>query len=233
MRFDSAGASVSVTSEDLPLPETPVDHGHRPKLDLDIHVLEVVLRDADHLDRPSAGSAPLGGNRDGAPARQVRRGQGLGAVEDRLRRAETHDLAAVLACPGAHVDHEVGRADRLLVVLDDEHRVAEVAQALERADKPRVVALVQTDAGLVEDVEHAHESGADLGREADALGLAPGERRRAALEGEVVEPDVDQEAQSLPDLLDHPRGDLRVALVEARDLSKNASESFAESTVTS
>ena len=84
----------------------------------------------------------------------------------------------MLAGAGTHVDHEVGRADRLLVVLDDDHGVAEVAQPLERRDEPRVVALVQADGRLVEDVEHAHQSGADLRGEPDALRLAAGQRRR-------------------------------------------------------
>ena len=46
----------------------------------------------------------------------------------------------------ADVDDPVGRADRVLVVLDDDERVAEVAQRDERVDEPAVVALVQADA---------------------------------------------------------------------------------------
>ena len=72
----------------------------------------------------------------------------------------------------------VGGADRALVVLDDDHRVAEVAQPLERRDQLRVVALVQADRGLVEDVEDADEARADLGGQADPLRLAAGQRRR-------------------------------------------------------
>ena len=105
--------------------------------------------------------------------------------EPRLRatcaaRALGDDLAAVHAGAGAHVDQPVGGAHRLLVVLDDDHGVAEVAQALERRDQPAVVALVQPDRRLVEDVEHAHEARADLRREPDALRLAAGQRRGAA-----------------------------------------------------
>ena len=37
-----------------------------------------------------------------------------------------------------------------LVVLDHEHRVAQVAQVLQRADQALVVALVQADGRLVE-----------------------------------------------------------------------------------
>ena len=68
----------------------------------------------------------------------------------------------MLAGARAHVDQVVGGVHGLLVVLDDEHGVAEVAQALERADELRVVALVQADRRLVEDVEHADERRADL-----------------------------------------------------------------------
>ena len=92
--------------------------------------------------------------------------------------------------PGPEVDDVVGGADRLLVVLDHEHGVAEVAQALERVEQPAVVALVQADRRLVEDVEHADQARADLGRQADALPLAARERAGGAVEGQVVEPDV-------------------------------------------
>ena len=78
----------------------------------------------------------------------------------------------MLARPGPDVDDPVGRPDRLLVVLDDEHRVAQVAQARERRDELGVVALVEADRRLVEDVQDAHQRRADLGRQPDALRLA-------------------------------------------------------------
>ena len=49
--------------------------------------------------------------------------------EHLLERALDDDLAAVLARARPDVDDVVGDADRLLVVLDDDHGVAEVAQA--------------------------------------------------------------------------------------------------------
>src|SRR5262249_60660055 len=44
--------------------------------------------------------------------------------------------------------------------------------------------------------------------EADALALAARQRARGARQGEVFEPDVDQEAQPLADLLEHAHRDL-------------------------
>ena len=137
------------------------------------------------------------------------------------RRALRDDFAAVHAGARADVDDVVGVPDRLLVVLDDDHRVAEVAQARQRAEQALVVALVQADRRLVEDVHHADQAGADLGRQADALRLAAGQRVGAAIERQVVEADVEQEAQALADLLDDLVGDLaaparELQLVEER-----------------
>src|SRR3546814_17670472 len=81
------------------------------------------------------------------------------------------------------------------------------AQGLQQA---LVVALVQADGGLVQHVEHAGQSRADLRGEADALALAARQAAGAAAEGQVVEADVDQEAQALVDLLQDARGDLLV-----------------------
>ncbi len=73
-------------------------------------------------------------------------------------------------------------ADGLFVVLDNEYRVAEVAKPFERLDQAVVVALMQADGGLVEDVENAAQARADLRGEADALALSAGKRGGAAVE---------------------------------------------------
>ena len=116
----------------------------------------------------------------------------------------------MLACAGAEVDEVVGCAHRLLVVLDDDDGVAEVAQLPERGEQTRVVALVQSDRRLVEDVEHADETRADLRREANALRLAARQRLRGAAEREIVESDVDEEAQPLAHFLEDRAGDLGI-----------------------
>ena len=133
-------------------------------------------------------------------------------------RPGVHDVAAVLPRARADVDDVVGRADRLLVVLDHDDRVAEVAQPLERADEALVVPLVQADGRLVEDVEDADQAAADLAGQADPLGLATRERAGRAGQREVVEADVEQELHALADFLEDPVGDhvLAVGELEAR-----------------
>src|SRR5207302_6445801 len=103
--------------------------------------------------------------------------------------------------------HMVGGADRLLVMLDHEHGVAEAAEAFQRLQQAVVVLLVEADRGLVEDVEDAREAAADLRGEADALALAAAERAAGAVEVEVVETDIVEEAQALVDFLEDDLGD--------------------------
>ena len=98
--------------------------------------------------------------------------------------------------------------DRVLVVLDDDDRVAEVAQVLQRVEQARIVALVQADRGLVEHVEHAGQARADLRGEADALALAARQRAGVARQRQIVEADIVQEAQPLADFLQDAAGDL-------------------------
>ena len=133
-----------------------------------------------------------------------------------------HDVAAELPGARAQVDHVVGRPDRLLVVLDDQDGVAEVAQPEQGVEEAPVVPLVQADRRLVEDVEDADQARADLRRQADALPLAAREGAGGAVEREVVEADVQEEAEPLADLLEDAPGDRLLALAEREGVEERA-----------
>ena len=158
------------------------------------------------------GSRRRGGHVDAAPAGQVLAGQRSRVLQQARHRARVHDVAAPLPRARADVDHPVRAADRVLVVLDDEDRVAQLAEVLEGVDEAVVVALVQADGRLVEHVQHADQAAADLAGQADALRLAAGQRGGRAAQRQVVEADVAEERQAGVDLLDHPLGDQQVAV---------------------
>ena len=86
----------------------------------------------------------------------------------------------------------------------------------EGVEQPAVVALVQADRRFVEHVEHAHEPGADLGGQADALRLAARERAGGAVEREVVEPDCGHEPEPVGDLLEDLGGDCLLTRSEGK-----------------
>ena len=77
---------------------------------------------------------------------------------------------------GTEVDDVVGAADCLFIVLDDQNGVAEIAQVFERGQQAIVVAMVQADGGLVENVEDAAQLRSDLRRQTDALAFSARER---------------------------------------------------------
>ena len=114
-----------MVSDDLPEPLTPVTQVKVPSGNFDGDVLEVVGGGAVDGDELAAALAAGRAERDLAAAGEVIGGDAGLAGEQLLERALAHDLAAVDARAGAHVDDMVGVADRVLVMLDDEHGVAE------------------------------------------------------------------------------------------------------------
>ena len=170
-----------MTSVDLPEPGHAGDRDEEPERDIDREVLEVVGPRAHDPEPVPRRSLPAS-RRDRHPelAAEVPAGERGGVPAGSSSTvAFGHDLAAESARPRAQVDHVVGGLDGVGVVLDDDDGVAEIAQPPQRGEQALVVPLVQPDARLVEDVEHADQPRPDLGGQPDPLRLAAGERRRA------------------------------------------------------
>ena len=101
----------------------------------------------------------------------------------------------------------IGDLDHVGVVLDDENRVALVAQLAEDGDEPQVVARMQADGRLVEHVQSADERRAERRREIDPLRFAARQRGRQAIQRQVIESDVAEERQTPSNFLEHLLGD--------------------------
>ena len=129
--------------------------------------------------------------------------------------------AAVLARARAQIDDVVRRPHHVRIVLHHQDRVAQIAQLFEDADQPAGVAAVQPDRRLVEHVAAPHQPRAQAGRQLDALRFAARKRGRQPVERQVLQPDVVQELQPLPDLDQDLVGDRRSLPGSAPALSKN------------
>ena len=205
-----------MTRVDLPEPDTPVTATSRPSGNSTSTSWRLCSR-APSTTRcsPLPGRRTAGTGMDLAPERYwpvSESGLDSRIPPGPVDRAGVDDPAPVLPRPGPDVDHVVGHPDGLLVVLDHDDRVAEVAQPLEGADQPLVVPLVEADGRLVEHVEHPDQAAADLAGQADPLGLAARQGGRRAGQGQVVEAHVEQELHPLPDLAEDPVGDQVVAV---------------------
>ena len=116
------------------------------------------------------------------------------------QRAFEDDVPAVFARARTQIDDVVRRAHHVRIVLHHHDRVAQIAQFLQDADQPPGVAAVQADRRLVQHVAGAHQPRAQRRGELDALRLAARERGGQAVQRQVVQPDIVQELQPLPDL---------------------------------
>ena len=137
-------------------------------------------------DEPLAGAAVL----QELPEVLARvRGGDLG---DRLGRPFGDELPARVAALGAEIEDPVGALDHVEMVLDHEHGVARVDQAVEDAEQLADIVEVEPGGGLVEDVEVRPRSrrAASSARDLEPLGLAAGQGGGGLAEAEVAEPDV-------------------------------------------
>ncbi len=121
-------------------------------------------------------------------------------------------LAAARTGAWSKIENVIGRANRFLVVLDHDDGIPEVAQPAERCEQSRVVALMQTDARLIEHIKNAGQTRTDLRREPDPLRFAAGKRAALAVQGQIVEAHLDEKLQPRLDLAQDVGNDLALLL---------------------
>ena len=177
--------------------------GHQAQRELRRDIFEIVGRRARHSQQTlRIRSAPGARYLDSHAAAQVLAGDGIRMSDDFRGRALRHHLAAMHAGSRPEIDDIIGLPDRILVVLDHDDRIAEIAQIRQRVEQPLIVALVQADRGFIEDVHDADQARTDLACQPDALRFAAGQRIGAAIQGQIAQAHVSQEAEPIADLLD-------------------------------
>ncbi|MPM31544.1 hypothetical protein SDC9_78099 [bioreactor metagenome] len=97
-------------------------------------------------------------------------------------------------------------------MLHHQQGIAQVPQALEGGEQLVVVPLVQANGGLVQNIQHPHQRGADLGRQTDALALAAGERPGGAGKGQISKAYGLQKSQAAFNLPENPVGNQHLLL---------------------
>ena len=117
----------------MPAPRHAGDGDEHAEREAHVDVLQVVLARAAIVIASPLPRAARRRHLDARAAGEVRARERLAVLLDRVGRALGDDASAELAGAGTEVDDPVGRAHRLFVVLDDEHGVAEIAQAPQRA----------------------------------------------------------------------------------------------------
>ena len=178
----------------------PSHAAQHPQGHLHVHLLQVVLRRAEDL-QVSRGLPSLLRHGNLLRAAEILPRQALRAGLDLLHRALGHDVPTMEPRSRAHVHDVIRGVHGFLVMLHHQHRVAQIPHLLQGGDELGVIPLMQADAGLIQHIQHPHQGGANLSRQANALGLAAGQGARRPGQGQVSQAHIRQEAQPGVDLL--------------------------------
>ena len=128
--------------------------------------------------------------------RQKASGEAVGVSGKRRMRARGDDVSAQAPGARADVDHIVGAADGVFIMLDHQQGIALVAQRDQRVEQYLVVARMQADRGLVKHIANALQIGAELGGQPDALRLTARQGGCGTRQRQIAEPDIRQELQT-------------------------------------
>ena len=164
-----------------------------------VDVLQVVLAGPDDAKPVAARPAAVRGHFDAQPVGEVTPGERCLVFLQGPGRALAHDPTPEHAGPRAEIHQVVGMLQRVAVVFDHDEGIAEIAQVLQGLDQPEIIPRVESDRGLVQHVEHAGQSRSDLAGQADPLRLAARKRGRTAVERQVFQTHVQQEAHAVSD----------------------------------
>ena len=96
-------------------------------------------------------------------------------------------------------------------MLNNQHRISQIAQMRERFKQPVVIARVQADGRFIQHVKNTAQLRSDLRRQPDTLRLAAGKRDRRTIQAQVIQTDCQQEFQAVLNLFPNTARDLLFA----------------------
>ena len=147
--------------------------GQHAKRKLYVDFFQIVLLRTTHLN-PAVRCPPYLWHRDPDPSAQVGTGDGFLTVHQILRRTGCHNMTTVLTGSRSDIHDKVRRTHCILVMLNDNQRVAEIPQTVQRTEQLVIIPLMQSDARLIQNVRHTDQTRANLRRQTNPLRLSAG-----------------------------------------------------------
>ena len=137
-----------------------------------------------------------------------------------FRRSLPHHVAAEPPRPRSKIIQPVRLGQHFPVMFDQDQRVAEILQLMQRFQQPGVVARMESDGRLIQYIQHAGQGAADLSGESYPLALTPRQRGERPGQREVLQSDIHQERQPADHLLQQVTGDPLVGRLELQPLEE-------------
>ncbi len=196
------------------------DAGHRgehPQRKGDIQVVQVVPSDTAQAQPALRRSRRP--RRECGVAEKIPAGSGLLDLRQPVERAAVEDEPAVLARVRPHIHDPVGMAYHVQVVLHDEEGVTRGLEPVERRQQRLGISGMEPRGGLVQHVHDAEKIGVHLGGKPQALELPGREGGCAAIQRQVAQPQLEEDAEPRHQVLGNALGDhrlLRMLLLQFR-----------------
>src|SRR5437660_5057802 len=188
---------------------------HHSERDVDVGTLQVVLRCAANLERARTNQAAILWRFDFELASQVLRRERLSAFNHFTSRALKNYFAPELARPRTDVNELVRRQHHFRFVFDNQNGVPDIAEILEYANESRIVARVQANRRLVENVKRADQRSSQVGRKLNSLRFSARQSRSEPVESQVLKTDVDQELQPASNLVEQTARNFHLRLIQS------------------
>ena len=188
------------------------DDAQNPQRESHVNRLQIVAPGAPESQKSLGRCTPGRGNLHALAAREEIAGERSLDLGERADRSGVEQMAPRLARAGTKIYQVIGRANQVMLMLDDHQGIAGVAQAVEYRDQASHLVLVQADRWLVEDVECVDQTGSQGPGHRRPPQFTAGERAARSVERQVVEPDLAEVIETLIDLVENPRGHLAALL---------------------
>lgn len=169
---------------------------HGSKRELHADILEIIFLRADDLNVMPIARSALRWNRNEPAAGQVLSGHGFRNLHDLLRRTLCDHSSAMRSRAGTDVDNMICRIHRILIMLNDNERIAQIAQFFQRGQQTVIIALMQADARFVQYIKHTLQTGTDLGSQTNTLSFSSGKRTGRTRQSQIIQTDIQQEIQA-------------------------------------
>src|ERR1043166_4374479 len=86
---------------------------------------------------------------------------------------------------GTEIDNVIRAPDRFFIVLNHQDGISEITQSSQSIQEPAIGARVQTNRGLVQNVQHAAQLRSDLRRQTNSLPFSSRQSRRRPVKREI------------------------------------------------
>ncbi len=199
----SAAYRMSLISELLPEPDTPVTQVNSPTGRRTSQILQVVLPGAEDRDPSVVYTAPERRNGDHLLPAQVLTGQRSAARGHDTGTAFGNDLAPIDSGARTEIHHVVGCPHGFFIMLHDDDGIALVPQLSKGIQQSPVVPWMQADARFRRArTSRRRGRGRSGSRDVYAAPLSAGERGCRTFQRQVFESHVEEEVEPGDDFLE-------------------------------